>query len=62
MSYLKQYVFLCNLILFFKNRSKYETARAKKLFRGEGLKGDIKKNDFPQIVISLKPFKTIFMT
>ena len=62
MSSLKQYVFLSNLIPFFKKSVKKWDSAGQKLFRGGGLKGGLKKNGCPQIVISLKPFKTIFMS
>ena len=53
MSYLKQYVFLSNLIPFLKKSVKNETMRAKILFRGGELEGGLKKSGFPQIIISL---------
>ena len=55
MSYLKQYVFLSNLIPFFKKSVKKLDSAGEKTILGwgtGGLKGGLKKNGFPQTVIS----------
>ena len=73
MSYLKQYVFLSNLIHFFKKigrkrreceQNKTKQNKTKPLFRcgGGGAKGGCKQNGFPQIINSSKSFKTNFMS
>ena len=78
MSYLKQYVFLSDLIPFLKKSVQNETVQAKKTkqknktkkqnktkqnyFRVGELKGGPMKSDFPQIKLSSNPFKTNFMS
>ena len=62
MSYLKQYVFLSNLIPFLKKSVKKWDSAGQKTISGSGAKGGLKKNGLPQIIISLKPFKANFMS
>ena len=48
--------------LSLKNPPKNETVRAKKLFLGCKLEGDLKKNSFTQILFISKTFKINFMS
>ena len=63
MFFLKQDVFLSNLIRFLKKSvKKWDSAGQKTISGGGGVKGGLRKNGFPQILISSKPFITIFMS
>ena len=61
-SYLKQHVFLSTLTPLSKKSVKKWRCAGQKSISGWRLKGGHKKNGFPQIVISSKLFKTIFMS